>query len=167
MARTCIMFAVSKVMFLGVLAQHAPSCRVISCWISCLPFTSAPDTQHEIPLRPALFLYVANNSSLLPCHSPPAQTNLTSTGCDVMTTSIVAPTQHVAHAQRGVCTLHLRVCARMNLEKRPNCEHYTLDAATSCADGLTSKRHTSCVASRIVRLLATWMASGQETARFE
>ena len=97
MARTCMMLAVRKVMFLGVLAQHARSCRVISCWISCLPSKSAPDTQHEIPLRPALFPYIANSSRLLRIKpSSRRNTNLTSTDCDVMTTSNVAPTQNVA-----------------------------------------------------------------------
>ena len=55
----------------------------------------------------------------------------------------------------------------MNLEKTCNYEHYTLNAATSCADGVKIKQHTPCVASRIVRLLATCPASGQENARFE
>ena len=40
-------------------------------------------------------------------------------------------------------------------------------SATSCADGAKIKQHTPCVASRIVRLLATCPASGQENARFE
>ena len=55
----------------------------------------------------------------------------------------------------------------MNLEKTCIYEHYTLNAATSCADIVKIKQHTPCVASRIVRLLATCPASGEENARFE
>ena len=53
------------------------------------------------------------------------------------------------------------------MNKKHNYEHYTLNAATTCADGMKIKQHGSCVASRILRLLATYPVSGQETARFE
>ena len=36
----------------------------------------------------------------------------------------------------------------------------------SCDEGSEIKQHTSCVATHIVRLLATCPASGQETVRF-
>ena len=50
--------------------------------------------------------------------------------------------------------------------QKPNHQHYALEAAMSCDEGLEIKQHTSCVAPHIVRLLATFPASGQETARF-
>ena len=53
------------------------------------------------------------------------------------------------------------------MNEKHNYEHYTLNAATPCADGVKIKHHGSCVASRILRLLATCPAPGHETARFE
>ena len=79
--------------FFGIVAQQARPCRGVSYRVS----TSVPDTRHKIPLRPALFLYFANSSRLLPaCFQPPiaeTQTSLTITDCDVMTTWIMPSRQ--------------------------------------------------------------------------
>ena len=110
-------------------SQHAPPTRALSSFRKHFPSTACP-----------------------PAHC--RNRNLTVTDFDVMPTWILAPNQTAARAKHGACILHLRVRSGMTLEKKPNNEHYILNAATSCADGLKIKRHTICVATHIVCLLA-------------
>ena len=67
------------VMFLGVVARHAQSCRVIS-WISCLPSASASQT--STPTRCLPVLREQFQPAALPLASR-RNRNLTSTDCDV------------------------------------------------------------------------------------
>ena len=85
---------------------------------------------------------------------PPARrhTNLTITDCDVMNTWILTSSQNAARAQHGAC-IFAGSC-KYDLGEKTNNEHYILNAATSCADGLKIKRHTKGVATHVVRLRA-------------
>ena len=64
-----------------------------------------PDTQHKLPLRPALFLSFANSSSLALCHTPPAETQ---TSPARIATRILAPNQSASLARHR---LKIRSCA--------------------------------------------------------
>ena len=65
----CRLTCARAIMFFGVVARQALSCRGVSYCVT----TSVPDTRHKLPLRPALFLYIANSSRLL-CFQPLADT---------------------------------------------------------------------------------------------
>ena len=58
----CAVRRARLVVFFGIVAQKARPCRGVSYRVS----TSDLDTRHKIPLGPALFLYFANSSRLLP-----------------------------------------------------------------------------------------------------
>ena len=125
---TCVL-AAGAVIFFGVVA-HARSCRLISCWISCLPYASVLDAQHKIPLRPALFLYLANSSSSgaarLPQKHKPHQHGL-------RRHDHVVP--HI-EPECGSCLtwcdcVYLCVSAINKGKKKQNKHHYE-DAACSC-----------------------------------
>ena len=126
-------------MFLGVLAGHAQSCRVIS-WISCLP--SASVSGHTTQNTTSTRSLPAPRKQFQPC----AALAVTSTDCDVHD-HVVPDIQPECGSclTRRIYFAFARQCKYEHGQK-PNHQHHALEAAMSCDEGLKIKQHTSCVA---------------------
>ena len=149
-----MVLALRVVMFLGVLAGHAQSCRVIS-WISCHPSASVSGhtTQNTTSTRSLPAPRKQFQPAALP-HASRRNTNHTSTDCDVHD-HVVPDIQPECGPclTRRIYFAFARQCKYEHGQK-PNHQHHALEAAMSCDEGLKIKQHTSCVAHHIVRLRA-------------
>ena len=151
-----------------LVSWHDTRSQVVQSRVGHRAFHPRPplDTQHKLPLRPC--------SLPVPRITVPAY-------CTYSRSQKHKPHQHGLRRhdhvvpdiepECGSCLtqriyfVFARQCKYEHGQK-PNHQHHALGAAMSSDEGLKIKHHTSCVATHIVRLLATCPASGQETARF-